>query len=85
MPVRVMKMLGVKVIIVTNAAGGLNPDYNNMGDIMIMKDHINLAGMTGANPLIGENEERYAINVAEMLGANPIMGENKKLYCCRYP
>ena len=59
MPVRVMKLLGVKVIIVTNAAGGLNPDYN-MGDIMIMKDHINLAGMTGANPLIGENEERYA-------------------------
>ena len=58
MPVRVMKLLGVKVIIVTNAAGGLNPDYN-MGDIMIMKDHINLAGMTGANPLVGENEERY--------------------------
>ena len=44
-------------MIVTNAAGGLNQDYN-AGDIMIMKDHINLAGMTGANPLIGENEER---------------------------
>ena len=84
MPVRVMKLLGVKVIIVTNAAGGLNPDYD-MGHIMIMKDHINLAGMTGANPLIGENEERYAINVAEMMGANPIMGDNKKLYCCSYP
>ena len=50
MPVRVMKLLGVKVII---AAGGLNPDYN-MGDIMIMKDHINLVRMTGANPLIGD-------------------------------
>ena len=58
MPVRVMKLLGVKVIVVTNAAGGLNQDYK-MGDIMIMKDHINLAGMTGANPLIGENEDRY--------------------------
>ena len=54
MPVCVMKLLGVKVIVVTNVAGGLNPDYN-MGDIMIMKDHINLAGMTGANPLIGDN------------------------------
>ena len=61
MPVRVMKLLGVKVIIVTNAASGLNPDYN-MGDIMIMKDHINLAGMTGANPLIGDNEDKYVIN-----------------------
>ena len=58
MLVRVMKLLGIKVMIVTNAAGGLNPDYN-MGDIMIMKDHINLVGMTGANPLIGENEDRY--------------------------
>ena len=56
-----MKLLGVKVIVVTNAAGGLNPDYN-MGDIMIMKDHINLAGMTGANPLIRDNEDRYGIN-----------------------
>ena len=58
MLVRVMKLLGIKVMIVTNAAGGLNPDYN-MGDIMIMKDHINLVGMTGINPLIGENEERH--------------------------
>ena len=64
MPIRVMKLLGVKVMVVTNAAGGLNPDYNT-GDIIIMKDHINLAGMTGANPLIGENEERcvYWLNL----------------------
>ena len=59
MPVRVMKLLGVETMIVTNAAGGLNSDYNT-GDIMIVKDHVNLAGMTGANPLIGNNEERYA-------------------------
>ncbi len=57
MPVRVMKLLGVKTLIVTNAAGGLNTNYNT-GDLMIVKDHINLAGMTGANPLIGDNEER---------------------------
>ena len=41
MPVRVMKLIGVQQIIVTNAAGGLNPSYN-VGDIMIIKDHINM-------------------------------------------
>ena len=50
-----MKQLGVKVLIVTNAAGGLNEGFA-VGDIMIIKDHINLAGMTGhINPLIGPN------------------------------
>ena len=53
----VKKLLGVKMLIVTNAAGGLNQEYN-MGDIMIMKDHINLVGMSGTNPLLGENEKR---------------------------
>ena len=61
MPVCVMKLLGVKVIVVTNAVGGLNPDYN-MGDIMIMKDHINLARMLGANSLTGDNVDRYGVN-----------------------
>ena len=57
MPVRVMHLMGVRTLIVTNAAGGLNPDYN-MGDIMLMKDHLNLCGMAGQNPLIGSNEDR---------------------------
>ena len=57
MPVRVMRLLGVETLIVTNAAGGLNSTFK-MGDIMLMKDHINLAGMTGFNPLIGQNEDR---------------------------
>ena len=57
MPVRVMKLLGVATLVVTNAAGGLNASYNT-GDLMIVKDHVNLAGMTGANPLIGDNEDR---------------------------
>jgi len=52
-----MAHLGVKTLIVTNAAGGLNQKYR-IGDIMIVKDHINLAGLTGESPLRGANDER---------------------------
>ena len=61
MPVRVMHLMGVKTLVVTNAAGGLNPDKVKLGDIMLMKDHLNLCGMAGQNPLIGGNEDRYVI------------------------
>ena len=60
MPVRVLQLLGVKILIVTNASGGLNEKFN-MGDIMVLSDHINMVGMTGFNPLIGENEDRWAV------------------------
>jgi len=60
MPVRVFKLLGIKLMIVTNAAGGLNPNYS-IGDVMILKDHINLPGFSGINPLCGRNDERFGL------------------------
>ncbi|CAH0729736.1 unnamed protein product, partial [Brenthis ino] len=58
LPVRVMKLLGVKTLLATNAAGGLNPSYK-IGDLVIVKDHINLMGFAGNNPLHGPNDERF--------------------------
>lgn len=54
-PIRVMQVLGVETLIVTNAAGGLNPAFRP-GDLMLIADHLNLPGMAGLNPLVGPND-----------------------------
>lgn len=56
LPVRVMRLLGVKLLVVTNAAGGLNPSYN-VGDIAIIQDHFGLPLIAGNHPLRGSNDD----------------------------
>ncbi|XP_061524759.1 purine nucleoside phosphorylase 5a isoform X1 [Phycodurus eques] len=60
LPVRIFKLLGVDTVILTNAAGGLNQDFK-VGDIMIMKDHLNIPGFAGNNPLAGLNDDRFGV------------------------
>ena len=61
-PVRVMQKLGVESLILSNAAGGMNPSYIR-GDLVAITDHINLMG---ANPLAGPNDERLGLRFPDM-------------------
>jgi purine-nucleoside phosphorylase len=65
LPVRVMQRMGVEMLIVTNAAGAINPDFEP-GDVMLITDHIALMGMTGPNPLRGPNLEAFGPRFPDM-------------------
>src|SRR5512142_283647 len=65
LPVRVMLRLGLEMMFVTNAAGGVNPDFTP-GDVMLITDHLNLIGMTGANPLMGSNIDELSPRFLDM-------------------
>jgi len=68
-PVRVLKLIGVEYIIITNAAGGLNKEKLKIGDFMVINDHINLPGFSGVNPLAGPNEKKFGprfVDVSEL-------------------
>jgi purine-nucleoside phosphorylase len=65
MPVRVMNRLGAEILFVTNAAGGVNPEFIP-GDLMCLTDHINLIGMTGQSPLRGPNLDEFGVRFPDM-------------------
>jgi purine-nucleoside phosphorylase len=65
LPVRVMQRLGVESLIVTNAAGGVHPDFQP-GDVMLITDQLNLMGMSGLNPLMGPNLDEIGPRFPDM-------------------
>jgi purine-nucleoside phosphorylase len=65
LPVRVMQRLGIQSMIVTNAAGGVHPDFSP-GDVMLITDQLNLMGMSGLNPLMGPNLDEIGPRFPDM-------------------
>jgi purine-nucleoside phosphorylase len=64
-PVRTLRRLGAEILIITNAAGGLDPTHR-AGDLMVLRDHINLLGLAGQSPLIGSDEPELGVRFLDM-------------------
>jgi purine-nucleoside phosphorylase len=64
-PVRVFARMGVAAVVLTNAAGGINPEYAR-GSLVVLRDHINLQG---SNPLVGPNDDRFGVRFPDMTEA----------------
>lgn len=75
--IRILARLGVKTLVVTNAAGGLNADYR-VGDIMIIRDHIDLPGIGGRSALIGA-DERFGERFLSMANAYDVALRRKAM------
>ena len=80
LPIRVMKLMGVQKILLTAAVGGLT-DQLKAGDIVIVKDHISLADMSGASPLKGPNDERFGPRFPSL---NQVWKQQQKQSCCQH-
>jgi purine-nucleoside phosphorylase len=65
LPVRILQNIGIEILIVTNAAGAINPRFS-AGDLMLITDNLNIAGMAGFNPLIGQNLDEYGPRFPDM-------------------
>ena len=95
LPIRMMQRLGIEMLFVTNAAGGVNPEFVP-GDVMLITDNLNLIGMTGMNPLFGPNLEAIGPRFPDMSQAydRDLMARARKaaseesillregVYCC---
>jgi purine-nucleoside phosphorylase len=64
-PIRVMKFLGIKYLILSNASGGLNPNFE-VGDMMFLEDHINMMNLMSENPLKGNYDEEFGPRFPDM-------------------
>jgi purine-nucleoside phosphorylase len=76
-PIRVLKFLGIKTLIISNAAGGINTSFS-VGDLMIIKDHISLLTL---NPLLGKNEDEFGPRFPDMSEPykNELISKAKKI------
>lgn len=83
LPIRVMQFLGIGILIVTNAAGGLNPAFR-AGDLMLITDHINLIGMAGLNPLRGPNDPELGPRFTDMSQAYDLELREMALRVAKY-